>query len=417
MRFNISIDKGYHVLPACNNGTWSQYVCSYTINNALYDYNSQCTYSDDDDDDDGYPYNDKCTPSTTVSTGDILLGCSYSSGVPSDWTCRYVDVIFDHRYVDDPEHFMYWSELRYGANADVVVSSEVHQYGTASSMCLRPKVTNDFQPFWDLFTAMGAEDDDKTASGRVAEGGASCADLYLDSEVAFDDGDVVNYGWRNLVITANGVLVGNGHVQLNSRCDVVVEDGGRIVANNGSISIAARNTTVDGVVESLGDKRTGGITIVVGGDIAVTGEVSARTVAEGVTAGQVHLGAVGDINLSGMMTATGPESGGAASVYAGGDVTIDGAMLADSPAHGAYSGRIEVHSRYDVTIGEGAQLSTFGDLDEGQILIYYGENLSISDGAEIDTGDMQQINADGAAPETPALSVGAAKARAAAGKN
>jgi hypothetical protein len=398
LRFNISVDHGYHILPACNTGSWNSATATYTLSNTNYDYNSVCAYADDDED--GWAYSEKCPAErTTVYTGDVFYGMVW--GTPY---CRKVDVVFDG--VAFPSDFLYWTELRYHWTADTVSSGPAQESGAgvlSGASCLRPRTVNAAQPLEDLLDAIGMGDGEEDKARRGAKGAAQCQDLVLDNEVTFEDGEIINYDGYNLVVTGNGALVGNGSVQINSRCDIAIKDGGRLSATNGTIGITARSVTVDGVIETLGDKSPGGVSVVATGDIAVGGAVEARSAVEGVAAGQVHLSAAGNVAVTGTLTATGAGSGGAVSIYAGQDATIDGAILADAPANGSFGGRMELHSLSSIVLGDSAYLSTAGDFDDGQILVFYGEDLSVNEDAAIDTGNLQEVNADETALPGPGV--------------
>jgi hypothetical protein len=406
LRFNVSIDKGYHVLPACTNGSWSPDAGTYTISNSAYDYDSVCAYETDDD----WDYSDKCSPYFTgVSTDDAFTGVAYTFvGKPSAWTCRRLDVVFANANL--PDHFMYWTELRWtNTTAPAIASSGVQTYGSARSMCLRPRVVNGGSTVFDLLDAMGADDDDDKTAG-------ACPDVIVDSEIAFRDGDVLNYGRSNLVFTGNGALVGEGSVIVNVGCDLVVKEGGRIAATNGSIGVTARNVMIDGVVEALGDNAAGGVSVIATGDLMLSGAINARTTGE-ASPGQVYLSATGFVTMDGAATASGLGSGGAISVFTGADLAINGALLADAAADGSFGGRMELHSPANVTIGDNAQLSTRGGFDDGQILIFYGEDLSINEDAVFETDDLQEVNLEDAALPIAATSLGAANASGATGRN
>ncbi|OGZ98478.1 MAG: hypothetical protein A3C07_02615 [Candidatus Sungbacteria bacterium RIFCSPHIGHO2_02_FULL_47_11] len=220
----------------------------------------------------------------------------------------------------------------------------------------------------------------------------------------------------NVVVKSGGELKSptdggtNGELTIDTDCDLTVESGGKITAvkgngTGGTMTINARNFTVDdggavsagstvsnqnggsidlttvnditinGNVSANGHDRGGSVIATAGGDVSVNGSSLTATGANKV-GGDILLTATGDIDVPGLISTSGKDSGGTIILLADGSLAVPagGSILAESTNKNGGSIEVVVDGAGDIS----GTLSVNGKDGNGLVVMTIQDDLTVS---------------------------------------
>lgn len=161
--------------------------------------------------------------------------------------------------------------------------------------------------------------------------------------VTVTPGSTIDCGNRELLVQPGGSLsVGSGSMTLVAR-DVTIQNGGALRAagsttnDGGSIIIIADTMSIAGGVDVSG-AAGGTLTVTTTGDLAVSGTINANSRQVGEDGGTITLTAL-NVTLAGTVSSRGSRdgTGGEIDISAGGDLAISGSVSATGPDGGTIS--------------------------------------------------------------------------------